>query len=261
MRALFVLALASAACAAVEAPPQHARLLVGGAEHPIDDARVVSRGNANESFRVTLLVRDGGAVRDRALALEVAGERHPIPGAGFDGERTTLDFVVERAEAERVAAALGVPLRERSHPGHALTGRFEGPGELRVGSASIPLVLVIENDGEPVTYLDGGRGRNALGRDERFSFCVTRDGEPVETVDVVDFGGLGVWRALEPGRPARLEVDFAKWVAPHERGTYRVEGAYAIEIGPAAGAALPPHELEARQWDDVVRGELELVVR
>jgi hypothetical protein len=108
------------------------------------------------------------------------------------------------------------------------------------GAERVRLQFVLANHGPvPVWFHDGGRGRNQLGRDNRFTFVVERDGVPVPTTRVEDFGGIGIDRRLEPGAEHAFAVDLAHWCRLPAPGRYLVRATYEAELVP--GEFVPHH--------------------
>ena len=136
-----------------------------------------------------------------------------------------------------------MPARERETWRGELTGKLETLGELAAGAERLPLCFTLTNTG-PVTvwFMDGGRGRNELGRDNRFTFVIERDGEPLSTRELYDFGGLASYRRLAPGESQALELDLAHWIRLEKAGKYSVRASYEAELMPAEfepGKVLP----------------------
>jgi len=139
--------------------------------------------------------------------------------------------------------ALGLPARQREPWRGELSAKLEPVGELALGSEHLPLRFTLTNTG-PVAlwFMDGGRGRNELGRDNRFTFVIERDGEQLATRELMDFGGLGVYRRLEPGESHALELDLSHWIRFERPGRYEVRANYEAELMPAQyepGSELP----------------------
>ena len=231
------------ACAHVPEPPRDCvRLLVDDAEAAFHDPQVLSVDDANETWRIALggkPVAEGG----HAIALVLGELRLPVQSWGRSGDEGDFYFQANAAEARSFAAALGVPARERNPWPGEVTGKLEAAGELAAGAEHLPLRFTLTNSGPvPLWFHDGGRGRNELGRDNRFSFEIEREGEKLATRELMDFGGMGVERRLAPGESRTLELDLAHWIRLERPGRYEVRASYEADLMPAEyqpGAGLP----------------------
>lgn len=252
---LTMLGCLCAACAGPAAPsdavppaappdPGAVALLVDEHVVPWRDAQVLSVDDADQRYEISLAASreiDGPA---HTIALAMRGSRLLARSWGRDGDAAWFVFEATPAAARSFARAMGVPAHERAPWPGALSGRIEPVGDLRAGAQQLPFRFTLTNSG-PVAlwFLDGGRGRNELGRDNRFQFVIARHGERLATRDVIDFGGLGVYRRLEPGESWPLELDLAHWRRLDEAGQYTVQARYEAELMPAGyepGKALPP---------------------
>jgi len=226
-----------------QAPPAQVRLVVGERVTPFDEVRVLSVDDANQRFHVYLALRGTSELGPEVPALVMGERRIPVTSHGRTGEVYELLFQVERADAVQLAAALATNLIERPPWTARLCATLEPIGELRAGAERLPLRFTLLNSGPvAVWFLDGGRQRNELGRDNRFEFEVTRDGAPLELRKLFDFGGIGVYRRLEPGQSHVLELDLAHWCRLERAGEYAIAGRYTADVMPAQyqpGEALP----------------------
>lgn len=240
MKSGFALLLLCAACAEPEvsvAPPTApVRLLIDGTEAAFHDPQVLSIDDANETWRIALGGKpapEGG----HEIALVLGELRLSAQSWGRSGDEGDFYFQATAGEARTFAAALGVPAREREPWPGELTGRLEA------GSEKLLLRLTLTNSGPVALWFhDGGRGRNELGRDNRFTFVVERDGERLPTRELMDFGGMGVERRLAPGESHTLELDLAHWIRLERPGRYEVCATYEADLMPteyAPGSALP----------------------
>src|SRR5690349_7929367 len=222
------------ACAHVPEPPRDCvRLLVDGAEAAFHDPQVLAIDDANEAYRIALggkPVSEGG----HAITLVLGELRLTAQSWGRSGDEGDFYFQASATQARSFAAALGVPAREREPWPGELTGKLEAVGELAAGSEKMPLRFTLTNTG-PVTlwFHDGGRGRNELGRDNRFSFEIEREGEKLATRELMDFGGIGVERRLAPGESRTLELALAHWIRLGRPGRHEGEASYEAELMPA----------------------------
>lgn len=248
-------------------PPSVVR--VDGEAIPTTAAFVFATDNANERFYATIHTDVSVDHRTQAVEIELAplpgeSERTVISGSGGSSDPTRLSLVLDRRGAERFAAAFGIPLQERAHPGHSLTGSFEVGGTPRPSSAEVPARFTITSSGlVPIAYLEGGRYRNASGRDNRFTFQIVLDGEPQPDVGSShDFGGLAVYRTLEPGDSRAIEVDLAHWCSFPRPGRYEIRATYELELrAPDIDPREQPFERRGHErWDDALTVEFHVEV-
>ena len=216
-------------------------LRVGGAALEFQDAQVLAVDDANEVYQVTLSSRHAAGGAQVVQPVLLLGRRQWSANQwGGSGETLESGFRVPADEARLLARALGVRAREREPWRGGLAGKLEPAGELRAGAEHLPLRFTLTNTG-PVAlwFMDGGRGRNELGRDNRFTVEV----EGLRSREIPDFGGMGVCRRLEPGESHVFELDLAHWCRPERAGSCRVHVAYEAELMPAEfepGATLQP---------------------
>jgi hypothetical protein len=235
MRAM-LLVLWCGSCAGVptaaDPVPEPVRLIVDGVEKAFRDPQVLSIADAQEAFQVTLvagrLADDGGSSQ---IGLALGHLRLVACAWSNDGDDAWFVFPATPAQARSFAHALGVPAREREPWRGELAGALEPVGAAAAGAATWPLRFTMTNAG-PVAlwFLDGGRGRNRLGRDNRFTFTIERDGERLATQQVEDFGGLGAWRRLAPREAFTFAIDLAHWCAPERPGRYTIRASYEAEL-------------------------------
>jgi hypothetical protein len=253
MRTVVLLSFAFAACSSPASPvppapaadpapaPAPVHLLIDGVEAPFHDPQVLALDDANEHFHVVLATANH--TEQGSFALVHGDASLPASSWGRSGEESYVVVTTTAPQARALASALGVPARERpAWPGR-LSGLLESAGPVAAGAEHVPMRFQITNTG-PVafSFVDGGRGRNELGRDNRFTFVVERNGErlPIRTVD--DFGGLGVYRRLEPQGTWTLTLDLGHWCRFDRPGQYRVTATHDAELMPAEyqpGEALP----------------------
>jgi hypothetical protein len=233
--ALLALCAACALPAHSSAPaPAPVQFLVDGLETAFHDPQVLSIDDANETYEIVLGGKplpepEGG----HTIALVHGALRLPAQSWGRSGDEGDFCFRATPAEARAFAAALGVPAREREPWRGELSGKLEPVGELAAGAEHLPLRFTLTNTG-PVAlwFMDGGRGRNELGRDNRFTFAIERDGVRLATRELPDFGGMAVDRKLEPGESHVLELDLAHWIRLERAGKYAVRASYEADLMP-----------------------------
>jgi len=237
---LAVLAACSPADRGAPTPPPvpaEVRLMLGDRDTPFDEVRVLSVDDANQRFHVHLALHGTTELGPEVPALVCGERRIPVNSHGRMSETYELLFQVERADARTIATALGTELVERTPWTARLTGTLEpadSTRELHAGAEHLLLRFTLTNSGPvAVWFLDGGRGRNELGRDNRFEFEVTRAGTALEPRQLFDFGGLGVYRRLEPGQSHALELDLAHWCRLELPGEYAISARYTADVMPA----------------------------
>ncbi len=240
-------------------------LEVDGAPMPIAEAYVVSRQNDNQLFGLHLrLDLEPDEAGPRQVELTVGEQSYGAPGIGFDGELATCQFEATPSQAAALASALDVPLQSRAHPGHQLSAQFDLIDPTAVEPDSVTARFVLANTGDvAIEYFDGGRSRNEVGRDNRFTFTIERDGEAIEPRTIYDFGGLAGIRALGPGESQAIEVDLTHWCPFDRPGTYELRAEFELSVQPAGtwprkGAWLPSAHLT---WDETVYAVAQVEVR
>ncbi len=209
-------------------------LWVDDVEEAILGAQIVSRNNCNDQFYVTI---DAALVdvptTGSKLILQVGNRSFSMPGVNQSGERRSVGFMADAETAWWLAKPLRITPRLRRHPGHELVATFSCPPEFEAGMAEFIVDFTIENCGDvAIDYLDGGRNRNKLGRDNRFNLEVERDGQTVELETLHDFGGLGFYRTLDPGDSYTHRIDLCHWLDLDTPGVYQVRGVYTMNLMP-----------------------------
>jgi hypothetical protein len=230
-------------CAACAAPapstepcqkPACVSFLVDETEAAFRDPQVLAVDDANEHWQISLGGKPLPEPESGHTIELVLGELRLVAQSwGRSGDEGDFTFPATPAEARRFAAALGVPAQEREPWRGELTGTLEAAAELVAGAEHLPLRFTLTNTG-PVAlwFMDGGRGRNELGRDNRFTFVIEREGERLPTRELDDFGGLGSYRRLAPGESHAFELDLAHWNRLDRAGQYRLRASYEAELLP-----------------------------
>ncbi len=261
--------LAAAACAVPVAPPPSAagpvRLLVDGNEVAFREPAVLSIDDANARFHVNLTAPTVFANDSGIMPVLHHGEQGLRSSSwGNDGKETWFVFPVNASDARTIAAALGVVARERPPWTGQLEAQLRAPGEVAAGAATVPLQFELTNTGPlPLWFLDGGRGRNQVGRDNRFQFVVDRDGTALPIIEVHDFGGIAMYRRLGPGESWTFDVDLAHWCRLAKPGVHRVRATYGADLMPPEyepGQTLAPGLHSHLQRERTVAAELVLTV-
>lgn len=244
MKPALVLVLACVACATrpsthvspLPAPhPASVLLLLDGSPIEFQDPRVLSIDDDDREFEVTLTPR---VILDtdepHTLVLARGTHRYPSQAFGRAGATSYVTLRVTADSARELADALGVPAVVRAAWKIELTGRLEPGDGFDEDSGRRPMRFILRNDGrEALWFLDGGRGRNELGRDNRFRFDVECGDRPLEMREVLDFGGLGTYRRLEPGQEHAFTVELAQWCRLEGPATCRVHAGYEADLMPA----------------------------
>lgn len=214
------------------------------AKNPVepDSAMVYSIDNGNQTFHFTATLQLGSGIDGLRLYL---GERDRLPDAiGQDEHTRTVTFVLDEADATSVAAVYGLPLLTRTDLGEGLSGRFSA-GEWAVGGPQ-PVSLELVNQGGSVGVVVGGRQHGP--RNDRFSFVLSREGVPIETRTVYNFGGRMGTMIMDEGTTHTITVDAADWAIVSEPGEYEVACTYETELwssGEPSQWRAAPHQT----WD------------
>lgn len=220
---------------------------------------MVSAANDNQTFTfwVVLPHQHEGDYQ----YLKLGGTWWSSNGTGRDREGTKTTFELDRADARRIAAAFRIPLHERTRldGGLRYTWRFPAQASLDT-TLPIPVVLRVENTGKtPVGFMIGGRQRGP--RDNRFGFAIARNGKPIALKDGPDFGGLGSYHPIAPGK--HLDVtcaDLRAWADLDQPGYYTIDARYEGELA-ATGIDLTKATTRARVWDIAATGQGSILVR
>ena len=159
--------------------------------------------------------------------LSIGGRLIAASSVGQDLLATTASFDLTPAEARIISRRYDIPRRERVQLDAGLTVRFEAESAWTVGGP-MPVILVLENQGsEAVAVTLGGRYRGA-GRDNRFSFSLSHDGQALPD-------GLALARFYaDPAWPARFARFDGAYLEGQARRDAEVRGALrrAIDAPP-----------------------------
>jgi hypothetical protein len=181
-------------------------------------------------------------------------------GSGFGQGAGACNWEVDRAAADKIAAAWKIKRRDRVQLDAGLVARWRAKQPTYAVGKPLPLVVEVANQGTATVGLQlGGR---MVGRDEHFAFTATRDGAPVPTIPLGPSvgGGMFQFKALAPGDKVEIEVDAAGWIAPTAAGTYTLECTYRSELVSGTHSATWP-DRGAETWDLTLAGRLDLVVK
>jgi hypothetical protein len=226
---------------------------------PKEKVVMLSAANDNQAFTFWVVLPLQHA--NDYQYLKVDNDWWSSNGTGSDHEGTKTTFQFDRATARRVADAFGIPIHERTKldDGLRYTWRFP-PKATMDKTAPIPVVLRVDNAGKTtVGFMIGGRQRGP--RDNRFVFTISRNGKPVAIKDAPDFGGIGSYQKLEPGK--HLDVtcpDLRAWADLEMPGYYTIEARYEGELSkdgkfPSAAAE------QALLWDIAATGQGSILVQ
>ncbi|HEX6813383.1 MAG TPA: hypothetical protein VF384_17315 [Planctomycetota bacterium] len=236
MRPYLLASILSVACSSPAPPPpvEPARLLVDGSAVPLAEPRVLSVDDANERYQVTMRSAMQLGDTGHTVSLQIGAAALPSSSWGRDGDETWFVFAAEAAMARTAAAALGVEAVPRGPWPVSLSARVEAAGALTPGQEQLPLRFTLRNDGPvAVWFLDGGRQRNQLGRDNRFEVGVQRGSAPLAIRRVEDFGGIGQYRRIDAGQSWVFTPDLAHWCLLDQPGEYALRISYEAELMPA----------------------------
>jgi hypothetical protein len=210
---------------------------------PFTEPRVLSVDDANERYQVTLRSAVQLGDTGHEVSLQIGAEALRSSSWGRDGSETWFVFPAPAAKARTAAAALGVEARPRAPWPVSLAARVEAASALTSGQHQLPMRFLLKNEGPgALWFLDGGRQRNQLGRDNRFEVAVQRGATPLAIRHVEDFGGLAQYRRLDAGQSWVFTVDLAHWCTLDQPGEYTLRIGYEAELMPSEfdpGAQLP----------------------
>lgn len=228
------------------ATPSHGApdVLVDGTKVAFRDPRVLSVEDDNSRFELTCVSRelfDTG--QNHVVALAHGDLRITASSWGRNGDESWFVFPMTPLQAASLAGVLGVPAQERAPWAGELAAKVEFTAAPAANDERLPLRFTLTNKGPAaVWFLDGGRNRNELGRDDRFHFDIERGGAHLDVRQVTDFGGLGTYRRLAPGSSWTFEPDLAHWRKLEQPGNYTLRASYVADLMPAEfepGKALP----------------------
>lgn len=182
-------------------------------------------------------------------------------GTGRDSEGTKTTFQLDRAAARRIADAYGIPMHERTKLDDGLRYTFRFPPKASLDkTVAIPVVLRVENAGKTsVGFMVGGRQRGP--RDNRFGFVIARNGKPVTIKDAPDFGGVGTYQVIAPGKHHDVTCpDLRAWADLDLPGYYTIEARYEGEL--TKDGKFPNTAAERAQlWDIAATGQGSILVQ
>jgi hypothetical protein len=210
-------------------------------EERLTRAVVRSISNSNQRYAVRL-EKDTAFIAAGRTALCVRGHCVRFTFWGQSPGRFSTDAEIPAATAEQFAVFLGVPVEDRTHPGHALRTRFVPARDSFSINDALPVEVEVTNVGMvPVTFQVGGQQRGF--RDNQFGF--TAYGGPnravADTGDPTHTGGLSSNRTLQPGQTFTLGVDLRSWFTFPGPGVYRIVGTYELRF-------FPPGEVRELWW-------------
>jgi hypothetical protein len=218
--------------------------------------RLYSVANANDSYSLEI----EGRAPCPELAVVAGGTIIAASGSGSDRTHCSVSFRLDRAAADRTAAALGTPRLDRAPIGERLQGRFVPTRTSYKRGAPIEIKLVIANPaGAPeVDRQVGGRQRGP--RDNQFDFRVWRNGVELPRIEAFDFGGVTGFAAIPPGGTVESSERLERWADVSAPGHYRIECSWETELvehGVSGFEAANRH----RVWSRRFTGVIELDVR
>ena len=237
------------------------------------DCFVYSIDNDNERYSLTVVgplsgsedpdaIVVTGAPNDPPVEIHFGGEALTLSPWGHDSTHRSWTAELTPDEATEIADAIGVTRQDRRDLEPGLQMDFTGPEEITAGSP-VPIVFTITNGGsEDLRVATGGAYRGS-GRDNRFSFTITRDGELVPDIgSSMNLGGLGSNLDLVPGASVTQEADATAWAAFDEPGTYVIECSFEVELSvPYDASVYVEHLAHAHErWVTTATGTVEVVV-
>lgn len=226
-------------------------------------AAIHATNNSNSRFRLALT--GAGPLPPAQLggstALLIGGRCFMVYGRSDPKPNGTLnlDSVIHGEEAVKaVAAALKAEPVLRKHPGHRFVVTFEPDRESYRRGAPITLTMKIKNvDGETACFIDGGRQRGP--RDNQFGFTAMRGfgaGKAIPDIgDPLNFGGMGSYKMLKPGKVFQKKVSLDKWFVLKDDDTYLITATYRFELYDPNG------KFNHVIWEDFATGECTVCVK
>jgi len=221
----------------------------------INHVKLVSRENDNSRFQLTLdrikpFPHDHGK-----LGLLIGGKTIRFSSGGYHSPTNhTVGAAIYGEElADAVARHFNIKAVKRTHPGHRLVVRFKAAKETFTTSETVTAELRIKNvGGNDFVFMQGGRQRGY--RDNQFAFSCQHDQKMLPDVgNPMNFGGLGGFKAIAPGRTHIIRVDLRKWFKFSTPGTYALRGSYYLEImDSVAGGTV---------WEDIVADEFSVRIK
>lgn len=206
------------------------------------EKELLSEGNANTSFALSLTIPYDAGLTPSTYVLAVAGTVYRQTSSGASGEKTSsLHFPISGEDrAGEVARYLNIPIERFRHPGHRLHVTFTPTKQSFSRGEQVTAILRIVNLGtEPVAFMKGGRNRAA--RDNQYVFTAYRWGEPVPDIGSnAHSGGLSVQIVLQPGAAFEDTVSLSLWFDFKEAGLYEIHGSYHLGfVDPGTRPFLP----------------------
>lgn len=219
-------------------------LLVDETRVAFRDPRVLSVADDNSRFELTCASRELFDTGQHHVVAFARGDlRIPANSWGRSGDESWFVFALTASQAASLAGALGVPVRERAPWQGELAAKVEFAVAPTANGEHLPMRFTLTNTGPAaVWFLDGGRNRNELGRDDRFHFDIERGGERLQVRQVNEFGGMATYRNLAPGSSWTFEPDLAHWRVLDLPGDYTLRVSYVADLMPAEfapGEVLP----------------------
>jgi len=218
--------------------------------------RVTIRSIDNQNRRFSMLVRSPRVPTCGAAVLRIGEEALLSESYGHDAAHCSQSFLLTPSQASRAARLFGTTRVTRTPLGTQLRGRFT-VSQARVASgAGVEVIVTIANPAGAARVFRFAGGRNRGPRNNRFSFTIERDGQPIAAIEAPDFGGLGGFVAVEPGSSAALRADVSQWGDISTPGRYVVRCAYETEL-----SATGDLSGEGPVWDRRFEGEVRFQVR
>lgn len=194
-------------------------------------AKIWSRSNANDSFRVMMQSVPGFDTKGQfAMVIdgvcEVVSSHGRARGEGAQGLELIVD-IRGQEHVKKIAKRLKTNVQLRKHPGHQLLVTLVNTkNEYQIG-APVELEMRIQNVGKKtVRFMDGGQQRGP--RNNQFSFVA----EPAipDTGDALNFGGIAAFRNLEPGETFSKKVDITRWFKFPKAQSYEITALFEMEL-------------------------------
>jgi hypothetical protein len=213
---------------------------------------LVSMANDNGMFQLRLKMA-AQVPKDRWPVIGNAGTWWRAESHGGSGKEGSASFTLEREEAEGLAKAFGVPLRERTKldQGLVYTWTVAKTATTKKGE-KIAVRLRVRNRGKaPIGFLVGGmyseRG------DDRFVPEIQMGGKVVPLVTVYGANGGMQYQTIAPGKSIEVVTD----LRGYPQGAFATAGTYRVALRYAGTVAVD----QAKVWDVEPQTTATIVVR
>ncbi|MEC8553887.1 MAG: hypothetical protein VXZ82_02655 [Planctomycetota bacterium] len=165
-----------------------------------------------------------------ALMIDGVGEIVSSRGKARGEVAKDLELIVDihgLENVQKIAQELKADIQLREHFGHQrLVSLVNTKKEYRI-AAPVELEMRIKNFGKKtVRFMDGGQQRGPC--NHQFAF-VSKPAVP-DICDAFNFGGIAVFRNLEPGATFIKKVDITQWFKLYKAQSYEITALFEMEL-------------------------------